>query len=37
LYGDIINAFVKDNGTIAAFLDVKAVYNSVLPDTLDEN
>jgi hypothetical protein len=36
LYGEIINTFIKDKGTTAAFLDVKSVYYNVLPDVLDE-
>jgi hypothetical protein len=35
LYGEIINAFVKDKGTTAAFLDVKSAYDNVLSDILD--
>jgi hypothetical protein len=35
-YRDIINTFIKDKGTTAAFLDMKAAYNNVLPDILDE-
>jgi hypothetical protein len=36
LHRDIINAFTKDNGTTAAFLEVKATYDIVLPFILDE-
>jgi hypothetical protein len=36
LYGEIIKAFIKGNGTTGAFLDVKAAYDNVLPFFLDE-
>lgn len=36
LYGEIINASIKDRGTTAVFLDVKAAYENVLPDILNE-
>jgi hypothetical protein len=35
-YEEIINAFIKDKGTTVAFLDMKAAYDNVLPDILDE-
>jgi hypothetical protein len=36
LYGDTINTLIKDKGTTATFLDMKAAYNNILPDILDE-
>jgi hypothetical protein len=35
-YGETINAFLKDKGTTAAYLDEKAAYEKVLKDILDE-
>jgi hypothetical protein len=35
LYWNFINASIKDKGTTAAFLDVKAAYDNILPDILD--
>jgi hypothetical protein len=36
LYGEFINTFIKYNGRTAAFLDVKAAYDNILPFTLDK-
>jgi hypothetical protein len=35
-YGEIIKALIKHKGTTVDFLNMKAAYNNVLPDILDE-